>query len=116
MNITTDDLYEFGKWARDNRNHLAPKSQWYELIMKGNVEQPIEDISYNMTDEKADKIDKAVCALCNYNALLGQVFVGHYLYTMTYRQLAKECQINKDKVACMLSEAGGFVIGHATST
>ncbi|WP_227430423.1 antiterminator Q family protein [Psychrobacter sp. I-STPA6b] len=114
MNITTDDLYEFGKWARDHKDNLCAKSAW-ELIMQGNVATDNTDISYNISDSKADKIDKAVCALCNYSPALGSVFVQHYVHGLNYRNLAEIHKCSKSKIGIQLSKAGGFVIGRATA-
>ena len=61
MQITSDDLYEFGRWARDHKDDLASTSAWV-LIERGNVARPTNK-GYSMTDEKAAKIDKAVCAV-----------------------------------------------------
>lgn len=113
MQITSDDLYEFGEWARDHKDDLEPTSAWV-LIERDNVARPTNR-GYSMTDEKAAKIDKAVCALTNHNAHLAQVFVQHYVLGATYRDLAKHHKCSKATVSNKLAEASGYVVGAASN-
>lgn len=113
MQITSDDLYEFGQWARDHKDDLEPTSAWV-LIERDNVARPAGK-GYSMTDEKAAKIDKAVCALTNHNAHLGQVFVQHYVLGASYKDLAQIHKCSKSTIKNKLDYAGGYVCGAASS-
>lgn len=111
MQITSDDLYEFGRWARDHKDDLEPTSAWL-LIERNNVARPYNK-GYTMTDEKASKIDKAVCALTKHSPKLGQVFTAHYVLGVSYRDLAQYQKCSKTAVSKQITEASSFVIGAA---
>ena len=109
MQITSDDLYEFGQWARDHKDDLAPTSAWL-LIERNNVARATSK-GYTMTDDKASKIDKAMCALAKHNPRLGQVFTAHYVLGASYRDLAHSQKCSRTVVSKQITEASGFIIG-----
>ena len=111
--ITSDDFPEYGRWARDNQIHLSAVSTWV-LIEKGNVPQSNKR-AYNMTDEKADKIDKALCALAGHNPHLAQVFHQHYVQGASYKDLAHLHKCSKSTIKNKLDYAGGYVCGVASN-
>ena len=112
MQITSDDLYEFGQWARDHKDDLEPTSAWV-LIERNNVARPTGK-GYSMTDDKASKIDKAMCALAKHNPRLGQVFTAHYVLGASYRDLAHSQKCSRTVVSKQITEASGFIIGAVT--
>ena len=112
MIISSDDLYGFGSWARCHSDRLGAMSAWL-LIEKNNVPKA-KAKGFEMTDEKAAVIDRAVCALTKHNAHLGQVFVQHYIHGASYRDLAKIHKCSKASVSNKLAEASGYVVGAAS--
>lgn len=112
MQITSDDLYEFGQWARDHKDDLEPTSAWV-LIERNNVARPTNR-GYSMTDEKAAKIDKAVCALTKYSPRLAQVFTAHYVLGASYKNIASTYECSIASVRKNLAESSGYVIGAAS--
>lgn len=111
--ITSDDLYDYGAWARNHKEHLDTKSSWL-LVMRDKVEQQGKVVTYNMTDEKAAVIDNAVCALSRHNAHLAQVFVQHYIYGAKYRELGKIHKCSNSKISQKIAEASAYVIGRVS--
>lgn len=114
MTFDTDTLYNFGAWARDNPDTLGSRSAW-ALIMAGNVEQPRRGKGYDITDDTAMAIDRAVCQLNDANPHLAELFVLHYVGGLGYRTLAKHFKCGKGRIGDDLSKAGGYVIGAATT-
>lgn len=112
MQITSDDLYDYGMWARDAKDQLGAKSAW-TAVMKNNVSPSSPVHSYTMTDDKASVIDRAVCQLRHVDSHLGLLFKQHYIEGLGHRDLAKIHNCGKGRVASDLHKASGFVIGVA---
>ncbi|STZ14505.1 Phage antitermination protein Q [Moraxella caviae] len=119
-----EELIEWGKWARNNPDKLSYKSQWYEMIMRGNV--PSKGGSYQITDEHALRIDCAVARLVRYSALLGRVFCLRYLLRLSERDIArddfvsgafnKHRRANRADVREALHKAEGFIASCLTQS
>lgn len=114
MQIASDDLWAFGEWALDHDvfSHLDVKSN-LEIVMRDKVENPDRPVPQHppITDELADKIDKALCQLFKYDETLGMVFMKYYVYKYTYRNLADWYGCSRNKIDKLLSEATGFIMG-----
>lgn len=112
MIISTDDLYAYGQWARDCPARLTYRSAW-AIIMRDKVAGS-NNKGYSMTDEKAAKIDKAVCALTKHSPRLAQVFTAHYVLGASYKNIAATYECSIASVRKNLAESSGYVIGAAS--
>ena len=109
-----NEFHEWGKWARHNPDRLDYPSQWFEMIMRDNVPSP--SYSYNITDDRAMAIDKAVCALARYSVLQYQVFCMRYLLDIPEYKIAEMADLRivanrRNRVKQELDKAGGFIYG-----
>lgn len=75
-------------WARQDVLRLKPVSSWL-LIMRGNV-QINRTKPYDITDDEAMKIDKAVAQLARHSVVLWHVFQLYYIYGWTCNRIAKQ--------------------------
>lgn len=83
-----NEYEEWGKWSRHNPDRLGYPCQWLEMIMRDKV--AVQSVSYNITDERAGQIDKAVCKLAKYSLVLYYVFALRYLDNWSLRRIAQE--------------------------
>ena len=109
-----NEFHEWGKWSRHNPDRLGYPCQWFEMIMRDNVPSPSG--GYNITDDRAMAIDKAVCALARYSVLQYQVFCMHYLLGYSERRIAdlvdeRILHNRRNRVKQELDKAGGFIYG-----
>ena len=109
------EFHEWGKWSRHNPDRLGYPCQWFEMIMRDNV--PSQSYGYNITDDRAMAIDKAVCALARYSVLQYQVFCMRYLLDIPEYKIAEMADDGvlpkkRNRVKQELDKAGGFIYGY----
>lgn len=109
-----NEYREWGKWAKHNPDRLGYPCQWFEMIMRDKV--PVQSVSYNITDERAGQIDKAICQLAHYSVLQYQIFCFYFLCGFSERQIADMADERilgnkRSRVREELHKAIGFVNG-----
>ena len=108
-----NEFREWGEWSRHNPDRLDYPSPWL-MIMRDNVPSPSG--GYNITDDRAMAIDKAVCALARYSVLQYQVFCMRYLLNIPEYKIAemtddRVLSNKRNRVKQELDKAGGFIYG-----
>lgn len=112
MSFDVSDLYAYGAWARSDFDNLGAVSAWY-YIERGNVARSSRSGCKYLSDERADKLDKAVCVLCSQHRPFGEVFIDHYIKGLSQRQISDIRGYSRSQVKDYLNFASGFVLGTA---
>lgn len=115
------DLYEWGRWVRQDSDRLGYQSPWL-LLMRNNVQisrAPAPAIS----DDEAMTIDAAVAKLARHSLVLHRVLCYHYICGWSLRRIARayltplEYGADSNKrvsvyaAQALLARAEGFVHG-----
>ena len=110
------EFIEWGKWTRHNPDRLYYPNTWFELIMRDNT--PQQCTSYQITDERAMQIDKALSKLAKYSVFQYQVFALYYAKGVPEYKIAKMADMRvfgkikntRNIIKENLSAANGYVI------
>lgn len=87
--MTQDELYEWGKWVRDDDDGLGYKSPWLN-ILRDHVEISSSAQTPNITDDRAMHISQAVTQLYAHSPVLGDVLSLYYIYGYSLKAIARE--------------------------
>lgn len=83
-----DRLKAWAWWAKQDVLRLQPVSSFL-LLMRGNVNLN-RNKAYEITDDEAMQIDKAVAQLARHSVVLWHVFQLYYIYGWTCNRIAKQ--------------------------
>ena len=82
-----NEFHEWGKWSRHNPDRLDYPRPWLEMIMRDNV--PSLCGGYNITDDEALAVDRAVGKLRAEYGVLYFVLFLYYVWGWSYRQISR---------------------------
>ena len=115
------DLYEWGRWVRQDSDKLGYQSPWL-LLMRDNV-QISRAPSAAITDDEAMTIDAAVAKLARHSVVLHRVLCYYYVGGWSLRRIAREYltpleygadsnkRVSVYAAQALLNRAEGFVSG-----
>lgn len=86
--MMTNKFKAWAWWAKQDVLRLQPVSSFL-LLMRGNVNLN-RNKAYEITDDEAMQIDKAVAQLAKHSIVLWHVFQLYYVYEWSLRKIAKD--------------------------